>query len=381
MLIAVTFNSCNDAEIRDEITTGLDQSPHMWKANVKSSNGMLVFQNWEEADQAVADLSKAEWGEVIEFGQSMNFVSQAQIFHEIVDAEEAIYINLENKYPGANSLAEAKEMGYVNHTHSYQYQSALKKRLLTVEQDDETAHVYDYSVIDPTLVPVLDENGMVAIGKQLWQFTSNQIKFQENWDGSSTVLLSSSKDSNEELGIRVITRENPQLSKLIRYDWTLCGAGGNCNTWIVVQNNNRRARYSRTGWSEIDDCGDIILYVKFYTNIKAQRRRFGIWHYANSYRPTFTFNGNWSFSYDATNDGGCCLSSCATQYTTASLQTGVTTSPMVNRTYFGNNTNQAFGCHPHVSGYRTLSSTYHYVDPINTSVNSFTCSVNGVSLD
>ena len=357
-------------------------------ATVQSEDGVLKFQNWAQSQAALHALNQLPWDEVEAFYETHQIQAQHRMLHKIVDAEWELSEQEGKAYPTATSMEEAKAQGFQPGSHSPEYLDALQKGLLSVEQDDEEAHTYFYSVMDPTLAPLINEKGLVIIGDTLLMANASQVKMSMQGGLDSYPQLYRASETDLEAGIYVRESASNSLRSQFSDNWNWCRNSSNCNQWTTVAwaNNgtqSRRARYQIFGNSSIVGCQAYVLECDFYVGIWAQRRAsFGRWKTANDYRPTFTFNGNWDFEARATTDNNCCLNYCSPVFdeNDFNLAFGNTNSPMNNRTYFGNNSSYAFPMQPHTAGFWPPPSQHDWTCTINMNINSFGCTVNGVSL-
>jgi hypothetical protein len=317
-----------------------------WEKRMKSNNGVLAFSSWDDLDQAKLEIDAKSFADLSKFGEKYGFTSQRYIFEKIVRLEEEKLIALEKQYPNVHSYEEAKALGIKKPEHTPDFFNAMNKGVIKVTEDTENATTYFFSVIDPTLVSVLNEDGFVVVGDELCLYTETSMKFIKGGLDKMEMLKRATKsDPSQNLIVY-----NHKLERTTNWD-----LNGNNNTgnWVtpIEGNSNRRAKYERRGFSNVGGNGtcDGQLFGKFFANVFAQRSYLGIWAFSGSFTPTFTFNSTWSYFFERGCDGVNCFPDCS--YSNLSVGFGVTTSPMVNRTYFGNNSVEAFPMHPHASGY------------------------------
>lgn len=332
------FVGCQRIDIQNHTTISTnDNTPR-----VKVEDGTLVFSSWEELEKTKEQLNLLSFDELERFCLKNKFTSPRYVFKKVVRAEQAELLRFEQKYAGIKNYEEALQLGISKPAHTADYLEAVGKGLIKVVEDNETESFYTFNLIDPTLNAVLDEEGFVVVEGELWQYTPTSMKYVVGSTEKKS-LLRKSIETNEAEGVFVISPTEVRATT----NWDLNGNNGN---WVtpIEGNSNRRAKYERRGFCTINGSCQFEMFNKFFVNVFAQRQYLFVWAYADSYLPTFTFNGNWSYYFQRGCNGVDCLPDC--MYSNLPLQVGVTPAPMVNRTYFGNNVIEAFPMHPHTSG-------------------------------
>lgn len=333
-ILITLLNSCQKDAAMKPVENNQQEvisSHQLSLADVKSEEGVLIFQDWEHVNRVTDELASIGFNEELAFEKKHNFKSQRIILEEVMYEEERI----EEEYV----LANAGVYEGLNIPKSQAYQEAFRKGLLTVEADTDEEHIYYLSVLDPTLSRVLNEEGFIMVGTVLWQYTSTQIKECSTCKIQDRANLGNITATNDDETIKTYT-----LDRNLRL----------YNNWDKIRilwdapSSDRRARYSRYGYAMTNDnCESCFMIVKYYLHNEAQRKRWGTWKYRSSYEPRFFWDGTWNgiaSAWDA---------SLGTTYQIhiASIpkELGVTNTPMVNRWYQGNN-NTEVKLHPHYSG-------------------------------
>lgn len=357
LCFSTIFSSCN----KINIDTFPIENEQNWQNQVKSKDGTLIFPSWKDANTAVKFFNETEYKNVASFGKSHDFHSQHQLYHEVLVAEEALLLASLKGFMDVHTVADALAKGYKQPAHSEVYKSAIKSGILKADLDKIDEQFYFYTCIDPTLVPVLDNEGFVAIGDTLWQYTATQKKCITKGGVEAKAILRKASQSDENNGIIVFDKNQ---NRGVSNSWNFCPSYGCAsNNWKT--NGNFRARATRTGNATQvsgQNCS-FTMNCQFFTSVFAQKKTAFIWWTTGAFTPTFTYNGSWSSEYQATNDPNCCLPSCSVISSAATPNPGLNTSPLVNKPYTSNNASFAFGLHPHTSGYWTASPYDHFTDP------------------
>jgi hypothetical protein len=337
LLSVLVFFSCEKetmVEPTKEVTT---TTPTQLSINdVKSEDGILIFDSWEHLNEVNTVLRDKGYEAELQFGEKHNFTSQNVILQEVMLAEERI----EEEYITANN----GNYEGLRIPKSQAYQDALQKGLLNVEEDSDTAHTYYLSVLNPTISRLMNEEGFVMVGTELWQHTNTQIKFCKDCTIKDKELLARATITNDDETIVTFTKN--RNSRLIN-DWSNYQPAWQ-EFGYKRGRNRKRARYNRIGWSEkSDNCQTCFINCTYYLNNQAQTYEWGKWKFRNSYMPRFKWDGTWGgYGYIWDVSVG---SSYFIPISALGIQVGVTNTPMTNRLYNGNN-NTAVTLHPHRNG-------------------------------
>jgi hypothetical protein len=328
--------------------------------DVKSEDGILIFDSWEHLNRVNQELSEKGYEAELTFGRKHNFKSQNVILKEVMFEEEKI----EEEYVMANN----GNFEGLRIPKSQAYEDALNKGLLIVQEDSDTAHSYYLSVLDPTISRLINEDGFVMVGTELWEHNDKQIKFCTNCEIKDKERLARTTITNDDETI--ITFTINQSSRQYN-SWK----GNLADRW-VYPSSNKRVQYLRFGWSEKNDnCQTCFIACKYYLNNQAQEKKWGNWKFRNSYEPRFRWNGTWSghgYVWD--------VSIGASYYHSISslgVEIGVANTPMTNRLYNGNN-NTEVTLHPHRSGGIPAPV---YQDYWETPLNVYNINIDGVLVD
>ena len=317
-----------------------------WRKNVTATDGMLIFTDQLSADLANDFLTNANFEELTLFKNEFNITTQQYVLENVMLTEERV---TDAFYAPYSKLSDEEIYALnLNEPRSEPYKDALSKDLLLVEEDSKYGHTYYLNLMDPTVSPIINENGFVQIGDKLYQYKSHQIKFCEPCDLTDLKTLNDATITDEAIGLYTFTKRSGDSSSKMTLvnDWS----GLQNKTFEPTGVSNRRARWSYTGFSQTgDDCTGCLMLSTFFIHVEAQRKRWGKWKYRNSYKPRFQFDGDWSgkaeYSYN-----NCDFFSIGHAYLDDfNLPTGVTNTPMVNRWFIGNNST-GIKLHNHTNG-------------------------------
>jgi hypothetical protein len=349
LLASAAFFGCGKDAIIEPINEVQTAKPiELSIEDVKSEDGILIFDSWEHLNRVNQALSEKGYEAELIFGRKHNFKSQNVILKEVMFAEEQI----EEEYVMANN----GNYEGLRIPKSQTYTDALNKGLLIVTEDSDTAHSYHLSVLDPTISRLINEDGFVMVGTELWEHNDKQIKFCKDCTIKDKERLAQATITNDDETI--ITFTVNKSSRLLN-SWD----GSHIDRW-EEESSTKRAQYWRSGWSQSSaNCQTCFILCKYYLNNQAQQKKWGNWKYRNSYEPRFRWNGTWS------GQGSAWDVSLGLPYTVPisalAIEFGVANTPMTNRFYTGNN-NTEVTLHPHrTSSFPTPISQDYWLTPIN----------------
>jgi hypothetical protein len=334
-----------------------------WEDQIQNVDSVLHFKSWSALESVNSKVSSLEFIRLEGLSKQKSFSSQLYLYNKILNEEE----NRENEaFKKFEHLTEIEllKLKMPRLVHTDIYKKHVKSGMIAVEEDNDTASVYFLSTLSPTISGVLNEYGVVVIADTVYQFSNSQIKRAplnklENWRN-----LLNMKISIPEKGVDISTQQL-NTRALVGWNWT-----GNTNKQWTSAGTNKRARYTRFG-SSSTNTWSVFSQAQFYLRVEAESRLCGSCTYQkrNSYRPTFVFNGNWTGQATAVNCSNG-LSSLLLTLNQFPAGTGVTASPMVNRTFQGN-----YGLillHPHTTGYWQLTHGKCWEYPFNVSPSNIT---------
>lgn len=348
-----------------QITYEKPQEISNWQEKINNAKGVLQFSSWSELEYISEQIENLDFSKLEELSKQKDFYSQLFLYKKVQAEEERIEDITFKKYENLTDK-EFKNLNLPYPEHTGIYQKYVQSGMIKVQEDSDTANVYLLSSSSPDIAAVLNEQGVVIVADTIYQFVENQIKKGSKNKIKDWKELVKAQEPNQEKGIDILnlnvkTNDNNRSNRSsnICYYWT----GNTSKSWTHT-GNKRRARYTRYGWSCTNPWSRF-SQVKYYVRVEAQRKRWGKWKYRNSYKPVFRFSGNWS--------GAAIAAPCSNIYSTNislfhsqfPIGTGVTTSPMSNRTYQGNNSSSAIKLHPHNNGHWVLNSYWCWKNPLN----------------
>lgn len=285
--LTVAFAGCEKTElINSEENKCNDQS----NESVKSINGVLYFNSDESFQNYVVQYQSMTREERQNYESKMNFKSQATIFDEIVEAE------LAHDEPYKNMSEE--ELGRISNLpplHSEVYYSYLEKGIIKELNKGTDDEYFVLSQPNPAVWPVINENGLVAIGGMMYQYTENSNKRILGTTLEKVERLQQATETNEKEGIFVETYSN--LKYGVDYinetsAWVSSGGGKKGEKRINIRLYYKAELYITNG---------PVYRVYHNVYVKCQERNWRRkWKYV--WTPVWV-NGDWYFRYFPNSEG------------------------------------------------------------------------------
>ncbi len=208
------------------------------------------------------------------FKKYQKFISLGSVFNHIVEKEgdrvESFFMGLDPNL----TTQDYSAMGY-NYIPSQEYFGCLKKGLINEIIDVAGCRSFKPFVNNPGFLALINLDGEVLVGDLKYVFNSDEIKVFNKGDELMNVFDFSSN-----------TKATSNWSQ-----------GGN---WIYDGDTKRyycKVYGSCITSSETTEPG--LISSTYYVDALAENRRFGVWGSRSSYRPIYSFSGNWSSSYQA----------------------------------------------------------------------------------
>jgi hypothetical protein len=280
MFVFVGVTSCQKEELiqKNEELNTITQ-------DVTVKDGILCFKNKEVYKNTIEMLSKMDRVTADSWEKSKNFVSQRNIFDQIVDAEWKLLVEPYEKM-STDELKKASTPA----THSGLYEKCLKSGVIKKVRYSDNTESYDYNLFSGFFAKVVNEEGLCAIGDTIFQLTDVNVKMITNGDFSKINLLKKSNATDKVNNIAIISviSEN-KSAKSGNFDWNSSG-----NDWQATGNYYHSKRIRCEVWLTSDlaapytDC-----FMNYTVNVKTQRKNFwGNWDY---YASDVIILANWTY--------------------------------------------------------------------------------------
>ena len=199
-VILLLFAACEKTElVKEQPETKIKEQA------ISVQHGMLVFDSQETFDATVEKLEIMTLDERKAWEEELGFKSYQRLIHEIIEAE----IVLNDKY---ESLSEVEQKKLLR-TSEYERYSQLTLKYMekglvrTVVNENGEEHMEFPTIIFPN---VLNEDGMVTIGNNIYQYTEGQFKYLKSRDFSKIENLKITKTlvDNDQMLVANIQNKN-----------------------------------------------------------------------------------------------------------------------------------------------------------------------------
>lgn len=195
---STVFVACNNEE---EYSDGNTQR----KSGLSKTENFISFKDFDDMNTNI-DLLREMDDEAIELWEtSKNFVSLQTIFNMVNDAEDKHYDTLEMRY---KSYEEIKE----EELHSELF-NEFSDILIKRNTPDDDGFYYDMDIDNSDYAYIVNKDGIVKIGKDIYQFKDGITKVIKGGDKSKISILNRIDSTDEQLGIfvykiKLISTEN-----------------------------------------------------------------------------------------------------------------------------------------------------------------------------
>ena len=197
--IGLIINACQKEELKPLKENDVQKpNEQLGLKQVKLEHGMLIFLSEEHFQNVKKKLDLLTEKELNDWEKNLGFKSMYRIYSNIMDAEEL----LADKYDALTSkeVEELEKSGMI-----YEYSDLaklyLKKGFIKVVkyEDMESLQLKCFASYN---AKVLNEEGLVQIGTEIWQFNENNIKVMKDADFSKLDFLKAANE--DENGIYII---------------------------------------------------------------------------------------------------------------------------------------------------------------------------------
>lgn len=291
----------------------LSSSSHtfMPTQEVDLEHGMLVFQSQEDLMLTLHQIAQTDRESVDQWESQLNFVSQQWLFNRVVEACDSI-----DAYYFSLSESEQAYWRDQPEVHPAIYFQGLREGWLKVQQDVDGSTYFQYAVCDPGMSAVLNREGLVKIGNEIYQYRPQTLKVLLNGDLKQIPLLDRVTRTVEDEVLVYDFSEN--MARMLTSNFTSANIFTPQQGWVSIDNNKKRYRLWVDGSSSpsttpiIEDECVYGMSCIFQIRSEAQKKNFwGQWRYQGEYGYSLSIGDSrgpavWSYDYEIHNNGGNC---------------------------------------------------------------------------
>ena len=297
--IVLLIASCSkDVPIQNESNN--QQKSTIELIPISSQDGILQFKSMNDFKIVVKDLNGKGLDYIKNCNQKWGIRSQEIIYHEIHEAENVCRENQASQLDPDITFEQFKEAG-LTWDHSDIYNEYIRKGLIIEMTDPDGSKWYKHKTLNPTFMPLIDEQGFVMINDTLYQFASNQVKFSPQGSFSKVPQMINTKETIADQNIFIVNYTSRKKSG--GGDWSNITDGPNQEPWIYDGNKKRIMV------EVVAQCPDLgngaeAAFVTFYLEVTSHKKVLFWWNVRNDYMPINTTQGSWDWyeTYSGSND-------------------------------------------------------------------------------
>ncbi|MFC2152632.1 hypothetical protein ACFLSE_08900 [Bacteroidota bacterium] len=152
--------------------------------DVYVKDDVLVFKDWNVVYATLKELENKEVEFLDEWEKGLGFTSLRSIYNCFSIEEEEMVKELDDLYNEKNSLVTVE---LVAEKYSYLLEP-YKNSIILIKQDD--IEYYDMNIYYSHFAPVVNENGIISVGGEIYRYTNEDVrKIKDNdWSKLSELL-------------------------------------------------------------------------------------------------------------------------------------------------------------------------------------------------
>ena len=264
------------AEMNPQSRVRADEIPRL--AGVTVKNGILVFSTLDAYDKNYPIIFNMSNAQSRSWEKSLGFVSQRNIFNQIVDAE---YAYLVAPYENLTDAQLGKMRPPKGHTSIYN--KYLRSGLIIAEPDGQGGESYTSPLPIRGYLPIINEQGYFIVGNTVYQIKDKLIKEMPAAKLSKLSALNKASADNlaNEIKVNTVVENSPASSAKGASSSTAASA---CNYPLSsgwVTSGKRRGMitvtFAKSYWNPYPHKK---VTISYNVNVKSQKKNFwGTWVY------------------------------------------------------------------------------------------------------
>lgn len=180
------FVACNEDEGYVERTK---------KSSLMLSANFLSFKDFADVETTIATLEEYDENTIKDWEKTNNFVSLQTIYDRIMEQEEKYCDSLETIY---TSIEDVQKLENIHSDIFNKYSDILIERKFS-----DGGVYYDLDISNSDYARIVNKDGIVKIGNDIYQFKDGVTKIIEGGDVSKIDILDDIDSTDEDLGIKV----------------------------------------------------------------------------------------------------------------------------------------------------------------------------------
>lgn len=290
------FSSCQkETTAPTAIETPISPASNTAPISIEVKDGMLSFKSESDLYQTINKLASMSMQDRMQWGAEKQIKTLQMISDEIAidqDAFETIYYqDIEEGLSIEALQATGKTVAFCD-----TYKKYLDQGIITEVIEEDGFYSYHLSLLSPSIVFVANEQGAYLVDGSLYLHTNDFLAIKK-YEGQDDIALLKVADRLEREDIIFFDFQNNERIVNYFYKDNIFGTHGTLTdpTWYYDDANRRFKHYvefrSTVSASLLD------MNNRFYTEARAERKRFFQWKARSSYLPIEYINGQWSYSW------------------------------------------------------------------------------------
>ncbi|RMG60735.1 MAG: hypothetical protein D6722_20540 [Bacteroidetes bacterium] len=275
---------------------------------VALEQGMLVFQSQEDLLLTLHQIAQAGREAVDRWETQMDFVSQQYLFNQVVRA----YDSIDAHY---FSLPEDEQAYWRQQpeVHPAIYFQGLEEGWLKLQEDPDGSSYFQYAVCDPSMAAVLNREGLVKIGDEIYQYRSQTLKVLLTGEFEKIPLLDRVNRTVE--GEVLVYDFAAEMTRSLTSNFTSSNVmssegwrdGGSRKRYRLWVDGSSSPATTPVGFDCVSG-----MSCTFQVRSEAQKKNFwGTWQYKGDYGYSLSIGdargpAAWTYAYEMHNNGGLC---------------------------------------------------------------------------
>jgi len=291
-IIVISFGillfSCENEEVINE-----EAIPEFEIAGItlNCTDGILVFKSQEDMLIVTEHMNSTDITTQLELFYNKGFRSQDVILHDISLAEDEFDAKYYEGVDKTISVQDLISLGY-GIEHSEQFNYYLNQGLIEILCEEDGSESYHPTVVNPSLMCVLSEEGFVVVDDFLYQYSSDYIRFTpfsnmdqleefRNTNGASSAGIIST--------IRMQSNLKGYITHIDNKVTKTKGSHLRVSCRYALWDGDNDGQYVTPAWG---------CYVNHFLELKAEEKRWGKWKTRNNYNPLCGVEGSWETCID-----------------------------------------------------------------------------------
>lgn len=260
---------------------------------VRAKDGILLFDSLETFEQTYPTILNMDAEQSALWERSVGFVSQRNIFNQIVEAEYGYLVK-----PYENKSDEALKRMKAPQGHTNVYRKYLRAGVIKIERV-EGEDTYDYALTDRSYAPIANTGGFYIVGDTVHQVKGDLAKEMRGGDLSKLSLLAKAKSSDP--ANKIVVRPVIDVSAASAAQSGLSGCSFPLSSNWVTSGSRRGLTTVNFYVSYLNPFPYTKVIINYTVEVRSQKKNFwGTWVYPSCPNECW-IGGAWTLNFDYMN--------------------------------------------------------------------------------